>query len=104
MALDHSGTNNCVVQLLTSIQNTFGPITNISYITNLVKTVKASGLPSNITCTDCVKEAYNLANKSLPTVVAELGPPLQSQCGASFIGKALSNASIKTQRTDFLGS
>lgn len=103
MALDHSG-ENCVINFLQSVQDRFGPI-SIANAWGLIGNVTASGFPANITCTDCSKAIYDEFKNSSDTSIANnLTAPLQSLCGASFVGEALFNASIKTQRTDFLGS
>ena len=103
MELDHSGSINCVTQFLTNIETVVGTI-SVSNILNLARNVTASNFPLNITCTDCNKAIYNEVNQSIPSLATDLGPALKTQCGASFIGKALFNASIKIQRTDFLGT
>lgn len=103
MALDRSGSTNCITQFLDNIQSTYGSIT-ISNLLGLVGKVNASSFLPNITCTDCDKAMYNVINQSSVSLANGLGPALESQCGASFISKALSNASIEIQRTDFLGS
>ena len=104
-ALDYSGNTNCITQALDNIQATYGPIdTNVTDLVNLVGKFDASSFLPNITCTNCNKAIYNELNQSGVSLVNDLGTALESQCGASFISKALSNAYIKIQRTDFLGS
>jgi hypothetical protein len=49
----------------------------------------SASIPSNITCTDCVKAAYNVINTDQPGLLpSEVNSTLQQECGASFIGEA----------------
>ncbi|KIM40213.1 hypothetical protein M413DRAFT_446381 [Hebeloma cylindrosporum] len=76
------GDTNCVTQTLTNIQDTVGTLS----LTNLAQIAlnPPTSLPANVTCTNCVKAAYNIINTDVPSIVADVAPALQSQCGASF--------------------
>ncbi|PAV18956.1 hypothetical protein PNOK_0580000 [Pyrrhoderma noxium] len=83
-------TNNtlCLTSLLTDIQNEKGTL-SISNIVNWVSLVfngEATDLPSYITCSDCVKQAYNVVNSQQQAVATstDVASAFQSQCGADF--------------------
>lgn len=85
-------TNNtlCLTSLLTDIQNEKGTL-SISNIVNWVSLVfngEATDLPSYITCSDCVKQAYNVVNSQQQAVATstDVASAFQSQCGADFTG------------------
>ena len=56
-------------------------------MTNVVDGGSVPSIPSNVTCTDCVKGAYSLIASSfgdlLPSTVKS---SLSSECGSSFVG------------------
>jgi hypothetical protein len=76
------GSTNCITQTLTNIEAVVGPLT----ITNIISLAAnpPSTLPTNITCSNCIKAAYNIIAKNIPSIVTDAAPALQSQCGASF--------------------
>ena len=83
LTLDHSGNTNCITQTLTNIQNTVGSVITGS-VPFMTGAESLSNLPTNISCTNCLKAMYN----TLPSSVeAGIMAPLQSHCGASFVGK-----------------
>lgn len=83
-------TNNtlCATTLLDELQQATGSL-SLNNITSLPQIVMGSslGLPSYITCSDCVKEAYNVLKQQVPEVASstEVSNAFQSQCGASFV-------------------
>lgn len=106
MPLYHSNTQtSCFTKFLEGIQGFFSiTLSSVMNFMDLINNVTLSNLPSNLTCTECNKAMIIELNKTFPSVVSDLTPPLASKCDTSFVGKALSYASTKTQRTDFLGS
>lgn len=90
LALLRSTTNNtlCATTLLNDLQAVEGSL-SLSNISSLSQIVMGSsvGLPSYITCSDCVKEAYNVLKQDVPEVASatEVTNAFQSQCGASFV-------------------
>lgn len=78
-----SGNTNCVTQTLNNIQSTTGSL-SLSNIIGL--TTKAPNLPANVTCTNCIKQAYNIINAAYPSLLASASSDLNTQCGASFLG------------------
>lgn len=78
----------CATELLTSLQASVGPLT-VAKLVQVAMGVQLTdqgltGLPQNVTCSACVKQAYNLVDKSFPQYAAAAGAVLQSQCGAGF--------------------
>lgn len=45
-----------------------------------------TSLSQNVTCTNCIKEAYNIIKKDIPSGASLLEGPLNAQCDASFTG------------------
>src|ERR1700733_6513822 len=79
----------CVTETLTNIQSILGTL-SISNIENVVANAMAlTSFPTNVTCTDCVKQAYNIFEKDFPSEVSDITGPLQSLCGSSFTGQWL---------------
>ncbi|PIL34109.1 hypothetical protein GSI_03820 [Ganoderma sinense ZZ0214-1] len=78
----------CVTEFLTAVQGTTGnlSIANIEALgTNLVGGSSSLNLPSNVTCTDCVKAAYSIINTVFAGLVPSSVPSyFQSTCGSSF--------------------
>ncbi|PPQ65669.1 hypothetical protein CVT26_000301 [Gymnopilus dilepis] len=77
------GDTNCITQTLTNIQNIVGPL-SLSNLMQITSNPTITSLPSNITCTDCVKAAYNVINSAVPSLTSDAAPAIQSECGASF--------------------
>ncbi|KXN81791.1 hypothetical protein AN958_03717 [Leucoagaricus sp. SymC.cos] len=75
--------NNCLVQTLQNIETVTGPLT-VNNISNIIQMTMLSGLPSNVTCTNCTKAAYNIINTDVPSIVSDASPAIQSTCGSSF--------------------
>ncbi|KAF9452917.1 hypothetical protein P691DRAFT_695906 [Macrolepiota fuliginosa MF-IS2] len=79
------GNTNCLTETLTSIENTTGPLTISSLLSMIMGGPQTlQNVPSNVTCSNCIKAAYNIINTDIPTLVSDAAPALQSQCGASF--------------------
>ncbi|KAF8200958.1 hypothetical protein BJ912DRAFT_947698 [Pholiota molesta] len=76
------GSTNCITQTLTNVQNIVGNLT----ISNIMQIIAnpPSTIPTNVSCTDCIKAAYNVVNQDVPSLISGAAPSLQSQCGASF--------------------
>jgi hypothetical protein len=83
VCLTDSGTN-CITQTLTNIQSILGTL-SISNIGDVItKATATTNLPTNVTCTNCVKQAYNVLNTDFPSTASSLTSGLDSECGASF--------------------
>jgi len=76
------GDTNCITKTLTNIQNMIGTL-SLSSLTSGAIGFK-DDLPANLTCTNCVKAAYNVIKTDVPAVVSDADSSLQEQCGASF--------------------
>ncbi|KAJ6625512.1 hypothetical protein B0H10DRAFT_2001654 [Mycena sp. CBHHK59/15] len=83
VCLTDSGTN-CVTQTLTNIQNILGTLSLNNIGTIITTALSTTTIPSNVTCTDCTKEAYNILNKNFPSLVSSEASAVQSECGSSF--------------------
>ncbi|KAF7361788.1 hypothetical protein MVEN_00523000 [Mycena venus] len=98
VCLADSGTN-CITQTLTNIQSILGTL-SISNIGDVItKAATTTSLPTNITCTDCLKQAYNVLNTDFPSTASSLTSELDSECGASFTD-GTTPADIKSTTSD----
>jgi len=83
-------TNNtlCATTLLDDLQQVTGSL-SLSNISALPQIVMGSsfGLPTYITCSDCVKQAYNILKQEVPEVATstDVTNAFQSQCGSTFL-------------------
>lgn len=75
------GNTNCVTQTLTNIQGVLGPL-SIQNVLALVAADTNVTLPANISCTNCLKAAYNAVNTEIPGLFTT--DSVQNECGASF--------------------
>ncbi|KAH8119452.1 hypothetical protein DFH11DRAFT_446923 [Phellopilus nigrolimitatus] len=85
---ESSNNTLCVTDLLTDVQNEKGTLSLQAMVSELPQLVVGGSLPSYITCSDCVKQAYNVLKSDQPSVVASetsVTNALQSQCGADFL-------------------
>ncbi|KAF5361057.1 hypothetical protein D9756_005000 [Leucocoprinus leucothites] len=75
--------NNCLVSTLSTIEGVTGPLT-IDNILQMVMLRNVPSLPSNVTCSDCTKAAYNILRTDVPNLVSDASSDLQQTCGANF--------------------
>ncbi|KAI0062922.1 hypothetical protein BV25DRAFT_1838024 [Artomyces pyxidatus] len=86
---DDSANELCVTEELNALQSAVGSLT-INTITGLIPKVLAGGfsslnLPNNATCNSCTKEAYNLINSQMPSIISsDDNSTISSSCGADF--------------------
>jgi len=87
---DDSTNKLCVPETISNLESIIGKlgVNDLSFV-NLAADVNqliASGLP-NITCTNCIKEAYTIARQDFPDIFSngDISSPIVSLCGASFI-------------------
>ncbi|KAJ7680451.1 hypothetical protein DFH06DRAFT_1163081 [Mycena polygramma] len=99
VCLTDSGTN-CITQTLTNIQSMLGTLSigNIGGVIGNAITSNAS-LPANISCSNCVKEAYNVLNGDFPSTAASLSSDLNSECGSSFTDGTTPTGIVETATT-----
>jgi hypothetical protein len=77
------GNTNCVTQTLTNVQNVVGDLTNVQNILGAVGG-GLDNLPANLTCTNCIKEAYNVISDDVPSINPDAADFFKDKCGASF--------------------
>ncbi len=81
----------CVIEELYNIQNVTGTLSADNVFSLFPKLIAAGlpalGLPQNVTCNNCTKEAYNIIIAETPQVITSDGnSTLSKQCGADFLG------------------
>jgi len=84
--MNFSNGTNCLASTLNDIQSANGPLT-LSSLIQLVTLGNVSNIPSNVTCSDCTKAAYNILRSDVPSIVSDASGGLEQQCGANFTGK-----------------
>ena len=91
-----SGSSFCVTKELQAFETAVGQTLSLDTIVTLILNPPTS-LSSNVTCTNCVKEAYNIIKKDIPSAASLVDESsITEECGASFVGK------FSTQKTRFL--
>ncbi|KAG5640788.1 hypothetical protein DXG03_007193, partial [Asterophora parasitica] len=95
------GNTNCVTQMLTNVQNIAGPLT----VQNILALISENGMdvPSNVTCTNCIKAAYNIVNAEVPGFLGS-NSDVQEQCGASFTDGATPSGITQSASDQAAGS
>jgi hypothetical protein len=79
------------VDELYSIQNNTGTVDIDNFFTLLPQVITAGfpvlGLPQNVSCNNCTKEAYNIILANDPqAITSNDNTTISNQCGASFLG------------------
>ncbi|OBZ68312.1 hypothetical protein A0H81_11810 [Grifola frondosa] len=86
--LSDSSTNTlCVTETLNNIQTYTGnlSISNIEAIASQAANGTFPSVPSNVTCTDCTKQALNIFKQDFPDLLtSSVQSTISSTCGASF--------------------
>jgi len=83
---DSKSNQLCVVESLQDIQGLVGNLSP-SNVNNIIPQVTSmTSIPTNLLCTDCSKEAYNIVAMDLPGLVSQVNLPslLGGVCGANF--------------------
>ncbi|TFK44825.1 hypothetical protein BDQ12DRAFT_661487 [Crucibulum laeve] len=91
------GDTNCITQTLTNIEQATGTL-SISNIFSIIANPPAN-IPSNISCTNCVKAAYNIIRKDFSSLVSDSDSTLQQQCGSSFTDGATPSGIVESAAT-----
>ena len=86
----NNGSALCVTETLDNLEPYTGTL-SFTNIESIVTTVADGGsvpnVPTNVTCTDCVKGAYSLIAQSFGDLLPDtVKSGLTSECGASFVG------------------
>lgn len=77
----------CVTETLKNVESVQGPVTISTVSSWLTNGIPQSLLTSNISCTNCVKQTYNVISSQAPTLLASTtSTSLRNTCGASLIG------------------
>lgn len=83
-----SGNTNCITQTLKNLETVVGPLSINNIIQVVSKGFDFQTIPKNFTCTNCVKEAYNILKQDFGTLSdAQDAQGVQQQCGADFTGE-----------------
>ncbi|KAJ7346751.1 hypothetical protein DFH08DRAFT_200862 [Mycena albidolilacea] len=98
VCLTDSGTN-CITQTLTNIQSILGTLSISNIGTIIANAVTTTNLPSNVTCSNCVKEAYNVLNTDFPSAASSLTSDLNNQCGANFTDGSKPTGIVESAKT-----
>ncbi|KAL1691518.1 hypothetical protein GGG16DRAFT_53270 [Schizophyllum commune] len=93
------GDTNCVSQTLNNFQDMFGPLTP----NNIYKILTSDDLivPSNVTCTDCVKAFYSTLSPNIELVNEETA---QGKCGNDFIDDTMPSSIKQTASSETASS
>ncbi|KZT27957.1 hypothetical protein NEOLEDRAFT_1239736 [Neolentinus lepideus HHB14362 ss-1] len=97
----NDGNVMCATELLTDLQDSVGTL-SVDKVIQVATQVSSSGistLPSNVTCSNCVKQAYNIANKAFPARASQASSVLSGQCGASFVDGAQPSGVVEIAST-----
>ncbi|KAF9463877.1 hypothetical protein BDZ94DRAFT_1257666 [Collybia nuda] len=79
------GDTNCVTQTLKNLESIIGPLSVDNVIQVVGKGFNFSAIPENMTCTNCIKEAYNVIKQDFPMLDdPETTQAIQGQCSADF--------------------
>ncbi|KAF8226425.1 hypothetical protein L208DRAFT_365646 [Tricholoma matsutake] len=83
---DNNNGTLCVTETLKNVESVQGPVTISTVSSWLTNGIPQSLLTSNISCTNCVKQTYNVISSQAPTLLASTtSTSLRNTCGASFI-------------------
>jgi hypothetical protein len=86
--INSTSTNtSCSIQALTNIQSIIGTLDLDSYLNSTAILTVPLPYPANVTCTDCIKETYNILKAEFPNSVTNITSALQSLCGSAFVGQ-----------------
>ncbi|KAJ3733457.1 hypothetical protein DFJ43DRAFT_1067231 [Lentinula guzmanii] len=77
------GNTNCVTETLTNLQDAVGNL-SLTNIAALVASGNSTSIPSNVTCSNCVKAAYNTVDTAFPGLLDSENSTIQGECGTSF--------------------
>ncbi|KAI0633316.1 hypothetical protein C8Q77DRAFT_1057496, partial [Trametes polyzona] len=83
------GDNNnalCLTETLNNLEPYTGPLTtaNIQSLASQIEGGTVPNLPSNVTCTDCTKAAYNIVQQNFNGLISGFSSEVSSTCGATF--------------------
>ncbi|KAI9437738.1 hypothetical protein H4582DRAFT_297466 [Lactarius indigo] len=87
---DNNANQLCLIEELYDVQNVTGTLITDNVFSLFPKLIAeglpALGLPQNVTCNNCTKEAYNIIITQTPQAIAsDENSTLSKQCGADFL-------------------
>ncbi|KAI0769643.1 hypothetical protein BD413DRAFT_476957 [Trametes elegans] len=76
----------CVTETLNNLEPYTGTLTvsNIESVASQIAAGTVPNVPSNVTCTDCTKAAYNIVQQNFAGLFSGAASDVSSTCGASF--------------------
>jgi len=104
------GNTNCITQTLTNLQTALGVSLTLNNVIGLIANppqdkIQAIVANKTLTCTNCIKAAYNEINHGLPLLqISSAAPALQSQCGATFTDNSTPAGISQSASTSTSGS
>ena len=105
LVLRTSNNTLCATSLLDEYQDVVGTLSIDNIVSQLpmLLTGQVPNIPTYITCSDCVKQAYNVLMANQPDVASQsiVTSTLQGQCGSDFTGVyffSFSGSNWKTQQ------
>ncbi|KAI0356253.1 hypothetical protein OH77DRAFT_1423864 [Trametes cingulata] len=84
---DTSNNNSlCLTETLNNLEPYTGAlsVSNIESLASQIMGGTVPNLPSNVTCTDCTKAAYNIVQQKFGDLTSGFSSDISSTCGASF--------------------
>ncbi len=76
----------CVTETLTTVESLVGPLT-VNNVPSIFGTIMSqTQIPTNISCTSCAKEAFNIIKQDVPSAADGINRDLGGLCGAAFVG------------------
>ncbi|OJT09268.1 hypothetical protein TRAPUB_14265 [Trametes pubescens] len=87
--LGDTSSNNtlCVTETLNNLEPYTGTLTvsNIEAVASQIVAGTVPNVPSNVTCTDCTKAAFNLVEQNFNGLLSGFSSDVSTTCGSSFI-------------------
>ncbi|KAJ6587045.1 hypothetical protein DFH09DRAFT_977461 [Mycena vulgaris] len=103
ICLTDSGTN-CITQTLTNIQAILGTLSLNNIGDVVANAFTTTSIPTNVTCSNCVKQAYNVLNADFPSTASSAASALQSECGSSFTDGKTPTGIVESATTSSAGA
>lgn len=98
-----NGNKLCMTETLTNLQPYTGTLTLSSIMSVMMQFASGSisNVPSNVTCTDCTRAAYDTINQAYPMAVStNVNQSIASECGADFLTSAPPATVSQTANSD----
>lgn len=81
----------CLTETLTNLEPYTGTLTvsNIEAVASQIVAGTVPSVPSNVTCTDCSKAAFNLVEQNFNGLLSGYSSDVSTTCGSSFVGMSI---------------